>query len=76
MEKQDLPKLSDRKQALYDWVRDNLPIAERPEFDSKAYSRYRKFELWDIVKRFKGNSEFYQIDSEAAKRPLKHRVLR
>lgn len=68
----DVPKSRDKKQVMYDWVAENLPLIDRRALE--PIENYRKPEIWDIVKQLKGSKNFYKIDKLAELKG--HRVLR
>ncbi|XP_035715958.1 uncharacterized protein LOC118439048 [Folsomia candida] len=59
------PKSSSKKQDMYDWLEDNIPLSRRSEL--KPIGDMRRPELWNLVQGLKSVNNYYEVDQEALK---------
>jgi len=57
---------------MYDWLSDNLPLAEK--LNLKPMLEYLKPQLWNMIKDIKKADNYYVIDRLAAQ--YGHQILR
>ena len=67
-----VPKSSDKKQVLYDWLKENLEEPQKSALNS--VKEFLKPQLWNMIKDMKATGQFYIIDRLAAK--YNHQILR
>jgi len=68
----DVPKLNNRKQVIYDWLKTRIQAGDMVEPDDM--DTMLKAELWQLVQKLKSKNDYYKIDKII--RDYGHQVLR
>ena len=50
---------------MYDWLKDNLDEQKKATF--WPLTKYRKPDLWNLIKDMKSSNKYYIVDKEAEK---------